>query len=94
MEFVQTHSRETETSLLHIPPQCSQKDLITGIDNRFQTVEFRTGQGLTDGVVDKSNLLCAEAEDHSDLTIISKLSYYYVAIIRYYCSATKGNNSV
>jgi len=58
MEFIQTHS-ETKTSLLHIPPQCSQKDLndlITGIDNRSQTVKFRTGQGLTDGVVDKSNL--------------------------------------
>ncbi len=52
MEFVQTHSRETKMSLLHIPPQCSQKDLndhhdlITGIDNRSQTVELRTGQGL------------------------------------------------
>jgi len=71
MEFVQTDSRETETSLLHIPPQCSQKDLndlITGIDNRSQTVEFRTGQGLTDGVVDKSNLRCAAPRHHSRVT--------------------------
>ena len=31
---------------------------------------------------------------HPGLRVISKSSYYYVAIIRYYCSAIIGNNSV
>ena len=62
MELLQPNSRETETTLLHIPPQCSQKDLddfITWIGDRGQSVEFRSRLGITDIVVDKLNLHCS-----------------------------------
>ena len=43
-------------------------------DNRSQTVEFRTGQGLTDGVVDKSNLRCAAPRPNHSRVIYDIIS--------------------
>ena len=75
MEFVQPLSSETETTLLHIPPQCSQQDLddfFTWVGDRGQSVEFRSRLGLTDGVVDKLNLQCSTWNKKTDMTSYMK----------------------